>query len=214
MRHYPLRHRSRYRHRRAGARRRGARLRLAHGVDFRRRRALVREQILAMQRLWSDEVASFEGELVHLPPSWAWPKPMQRPRPPILIGGAPSPRLFEHIAEYADGWLPIGGAGVAAAVPDLHRAFERAARTPSARARRHQPRRRPSRCRCPRRCPRWRRCQRPRLRRCRPGQSRRRSPRCCRPLRSRPRQRLPRRLRARPPRMPGARQRARNSSRV
>ncbi|WP_438028650.1 hypothetical protein [Sorangium sp. So ce233] len=53
---------------------------------------------------------------------------MQRPRPPILIGGAPSPRLFEHIAEYADGWLPIGGAGVAAAVPDLHRAFERAAR--------------------------------------------------------------------------------------
>ncbi|KYF86586.1 hypothetical protein BE17_29060 [Sorangium cellulosum] len=55
-----------------------------------------------------------------------------RPRPPILTGGAPSPRLFEHIAEYADGWLPIGGAGVAAAVPDVHRAFERAARGPGA----------------------------------------------------------------------------------
>ncbi|WP_437675672.1 hypothetical protein [Sorangium sp. So ce131] len=70
---------------------------MRYGVDLRRRRALVRGQILAMQPLWSDEVASFEGALVHLPPSWAWPKPVQRPRPPIPTGGAPSPRLFEHI---------------------------------------------------------------------------------------------------------------------
>lgn len=102
-----------------------------HGIDFRRRRAVVRERVLAMQRLWSDEIASFEGEFVHLPPSWAWPKPVQSPRPPILFGGAASPRLFEHIAEYADGWMPIGGAGVTAVLPDLHRAFERAGRDPA-----------------------------------------------------------------------------------
>jgi probable F420-dependent oxidoreductase len=102
-----------------------------HGVDFKRRRAIVREKLLAMQRLWSDEVASFEGELVKLPPSNAWPKPLQRPRPPILFGGAPSAKLFEHIAEYADGWLPIGGAGVAKIIPDLRTAFERASRDPA-----------------------------------------------------------------------------------
>ena len=52
-----------------------------HGVDPRRRRAVVREKVLAMCRLWEDEVASFDGETVHLQPSWAWPKPLQVPHP-------------------------------------------------------------------------------------------------------------------------------------
>jgi alkanesulfonate monooxygenase SsuD/methylene tetrahydromethanopterin reductase-like flavin-dependent oxidoreductase (luciferase family) len=56
--------------------------------------------------------------------SWQWPKPVQQPRPPVLIGGAPGPILFDHIAEYADGWLPIGGAGMRAALDDLRRAFD------------------------------------------------------------------------------------------
>jgi probable F420-dependent oxidoreductase len=102
-----------------------------HGVDFRRRRALVRERVLAMQRLWADDEAAFDGEFVHLSPSWAWPKPVQRPRPPVLIGGAASPVLFEHVAEYGDGWLPLGGAGVAKALPDLRGAFEKAGRDPA-----------------------------------------------------------------------------------
>ena len=84
-----------------------------------------------MERLWSDDEASFEGEFVRFPPSWSWPKPASRPRPPILFGGAASPSLFEHIAEYADGWLPIGGAGVAKELPALHQAFERAGRDPA-----------------------------------------------------------------------------------
>jgi probable F420-dependent oxidoreductase len=103
----------------------------SHGVDFRRRRALVREKILAMQALWSEEKARFQGELVRFEESWSWPKPLQRPRPPVLVGGAPGPKLFAHIAEYGDGWMPIGGAGVRTALPDLRRAVAGAGRDPT-----------------------------------------------------------------------------------
>ena len=103
-----------------------------HGVDVGRRRDLVREHVLAMQALWTDDVASFEGEFVHLTPSWSWPKPVQPGGPPVLVGGAPGPKLFAHVAEYADGWIPIGGAGIRAALPDLHLACERTGRDPAA----------------------------------------------------------------------------------
>jgi probable F420-dependent oxidoreductase len=96
----------------------------SHGVDPKRRRAIVRERMLAMQALWSQEVAEFRGEFVRFEPSWQWPKPLQQPRPRVLIGGAAGPTLFAHVAEFADGWLPIGGAGLAAALPDLRRAVE------------------------------------------------------------------------------------------
>ena len=101
-----------------------------HGVEFRRRRERVREHVLAMCALWAHERAGFEGEFVRVSESWSWPKPVQQPRPPLLIGGAPGPKLFAHIAEYADGWMPIGGAGVAAALPDLRRAMTAAGRNP------------------------------------------------------------------------------------
>lgn len=103
-----------------------------HGIDVKRRRALVREQMLAMQQLWSQEVASFEGEFVRFTPSWQWPKPLQQPRPRTLIGGAAGPTLFAHIAEYADGWIPIGGAGLGANLPRLREAMEHAGRSPDA----------------------------------------------------------------------------------
>jgi probable F420-dependent oxidoreductase len=95
-----------------------------HGIDVKRRRALVREHMLAMEALWANEVAAFAGEFVRFEPSWQWPKPVQRPRPPVLLGGAPGPTLFAHVAEYADGWLPIGGAGIKQALPELARACE------------------------------------------------------------------------------------------
>jgi probable F420-dependent oxidoreductase len=104
----------------------------SHGVDFRRRRELVREKMLAMERLWSEEKASFAGELVRFEECWSWPKPLQQPRPPVLLGGAAGPKLFAHIAEYGDGWMPIGGAGVGAALPALRRAMENAGRDPAA----------------------------------------------------------------------------------
>jgi probable F420-dependent oxidoreductase len=102
-----------------------------HGVGMKERRAVTRERMLAMQALWHDDVASFEGEHVHLPPTWSWPKPVRAGGPPVLIGGAAGPKLFAHVAEYADGWIPIGGAGVRAALTDLHAACEAIGRDPS-----------------------------------------------------------------------------------
>jgi probable F420-dependent oxidoreductase len=104
----------------------------SHGIDPARRRARVRETVLAMQELWSKETAEFEGEFVRFERSWQWPKPIQQPRPRVLIGGAPGPGLFAHIAEFADGWIPIGGAGLKEALPELRRVVEAAGRDPGA----------------------------------------------------------------------------------
>jgi len=102
-----------------------------HGVDPRDRRARAREHVLAMRRLWEDEAASYHGEYVQLPESWSWPKPVQCPLP-VLIGGAAGPTLFSHIAEFAEGWIPIGGHGLADAVPRLKAAVDAAGRDPLA----------------------------------------------------------------------------------
>lgn len=90
-----------------------------HGVPYKERRAIAREHVLAMQQLWANDEASFAGEQVQFSTSWSWPKPVQRPWPPVLLGGAAGPKLFAHIAEYGDGWIPIGGAGVGRALPEL-----------------------------------------------------------------------------------------------
>ncbi|MGZ4208193.1 MAG: TIGR03619 family F420-dependent LLM class oxidoreductase [Actinomycetota bacterium] len=103
-----------------------------HGVEWKRRRAITREKVLAMQALWSNDVAGFDGEFVRFEPSKSWPKPVQQPRPPTLIGGGAGPIMFSHVAEYADGWAPIGARGVAKALPDLKRAWEDAGRDPAA----------------------------------------------------------------------------------
>jgi probable F420-dependent oxidoreductase len=103
-----------------------------HRIDVRRRRERVRETMLAMQALWANEVAAFRGEFVRFEPSWQWPKPVQQPRPRVLVGGGPGPKLFDAVAEYADGWMPIGGAGIAAALPALRRALVERGRDPSA----------------------------------------------------------------------------------
>ncbi len=103
----------------------------SHGTDFRRRREIARERILAMQKLWSEDEAAFAGEFVNFEASWAWPKPVQKPWPRILIGGAAGPKMFAHIAEYADGWIPIGGGGISKVLPDLRRAMEEKGRDPA-----------------------------------------------------------------------------------
>ncbi|WP_116997215.1 LLM class F420-dependent oxidoreductase [Desertimonas flava] len=78
-----------------------------HGYPWPRRREMVREKVLAMQALWTQDEASFSGEHVHIEPAWALPKPVQRPHPPIHLGGSWGPKLFGAIAEYGDGWMPI-----------------------------------------------------------------------------------------------------------
>ena len=77
-----------------------------HGTAYLERRALLREKILMMKVLWSDEVASYDGELLSLEPSRAWPKPVQRPHPPIIMGAAAGPRTLADMVEFCDGWLP------------------------------------------------------------------------------------------------------------
>ena len=101
-----------------------------HGVAFRARRDLVRETMLAIKALWTEDEAGFDGEHVRFSRSWSWPKPVQKPYPPIFVGGAAGPKLFRNIAEWADGWMPIGGGGMKSAIPDLRRAFEAAGRDP------------------------------------------------------------------------------------
>ncbi len=107
-----------------------------HGVAMSERRAAARERILAMQALWAEDEASFEGEHVRFSSSWSWPKPVQRgadgrPRVPVLHGGAAGPKLFAHIAEYGDGWIPIGGAGLTESIPRLREAVAQAGRDPA-----------------------------------------------------------------------------------
>jgi probable F420-dependent oxidoreductase len=102
-----------------------------HGVAFATRRDLARENMLAVKELWTKDAASFDGTFVKFDASWSWPKPVQAGGPPVLIGGAPGPKIFQHIAEYADGWIPIGGSGIRSSLPDLHRACEAAGRDPS-----------------------------------------------------------------------------------
>lgn len=80
-----------------------------HGVDPARRRGVVREHVLAMKALWTEEEAAFDGEFVSFEPTWSWPKPVAEPHPPVIMGGAGGPVTFRHVVEYCDGWMPIHG---------------------------------------------------------------------------------------------------------
>jgi probable F420-dependent oxidoreductase len=101
-----------------------------HGVSFEDRRAVAREKVLCMKELWSKEEARLDGTFVKLPPSLAWPKPVSG-RVPILIGGAANKANFEAIADYGDGWMPIGGAGISKALTQLKLLFESKGRDPA-----------------------------------------------------------------------------------
>ncbi|KRD17466.1 MULTISPECIES: LLM class F420-dependent oxidoreductase [unclassified Streptomyces] len=108
-----------------------------HGVEWRTRRELVRDRMRLMQALWADEPTAYEGEYGSVRASSAYPKPVQKPRGPVagprtLVGGAAGPKLFSHICEYADGWLPIGGRGLSESLPVLRAAWADAGREPAA----------------------------------------------------------------------------------
>jgi alkanesulfonate monooxygenase SsuD/methylene tetrahydromethanopterin reductase-like flavin-dependent oxidoreductase (luciferase family) len=102
-----------------------------HGISPKKKRAAHREQLLAMERLWSSETAAAEGEWVNFSESWQWPKPYGRDRPTVLLGAAPGPGTFAHIAEYCDGWMPVAGSDLTRQLPLLRQAFEAADRDPN-----------------------------------------------------------------------------------
>ena len=81
-----------------------------HGTAFASRFDLLRERVLAMKALWTNEVAEFHGTHVDFGPVWQWPKPVQSPHPPVILAGN-GPKSIERAAEYCDGWMPIAGRG-------------------------------------------------------------------------------------------------------
>lgn len=105
-----------------------------HGGSKATRREVVRERVLAMQALWGSERAAFDGAHVQMDEAFSWPKPAQTVQGssgvPVLIGAAAGPKLFRHIAEFGDGWLPMGGSGVAEAMTKMHAAAEAVDRDP------------------------------------------------------------------------------------
>jgi probable F420-dependent oxidoreductase len=77
-----------------------------HGVRYETRFKLMGERILAMKALWTQEEAAFHGEMVNFDPAWLYPKPVQKPHPPIFLGGS-SDYTLKRVVEFCDGWLPI-----------------------------------------------------------------------------------------------------------
>jgi len=80
-----------------------------HGARYDTRFRLLRERVLAMKALWTQEEASFHGEFVNFDPAWCYPKPAQRPHPPVLLGGE-TDKTLQRVVDFCDGWFPRGSA--------------------------------------------------------------------------------------------------------
>ena len=78
-----------------------------HGTTFKTRWKLLRERVLAMKEIWTKDEAEFHGEFVNFDKIWSWPKPVQKPHPPILMGGD-TPKARQRVVDFCDGWIPIG----------------------------------------------------------------------------------------------------------
>ncbi len=85
-----------------------------HGVNYGTRFQRMEEQVRAMQQLWTEEAAAYEGRFVRFSASWSHPKPVQRPWPPVILGGE-SDYTLRRVVDYCDGWLPRARQGFDAA---------------------------------------------------------------------------------------------------
>lgn len=81
-----------------------------HGTAPKYRWSIMRERTLAMKAIWSQDEAEFHGKYVNFDRMWSWPKPVQKPHPPVLIGGN-GPNTLKRVVDYGDGWVPIIGRG-------------------------------------------------------------------------------------------------------
>lgn len=103
-----------------------------HGTDPAKRFEVMRERVMAMKAIWGSDEAGYHGEHVDFDPIWQWPKPVQKPHPPILVGGD-GPRVLERVVEYGDGWFPLHGrseAPIGTRVAELNRLAAERGRDP------------------------------------------------------------------------------------
>jgi probable F420-dependent oxidoreductase len=104
-----------------------------HGTVFASRHKLARERIEAMKAIWTKSKAEYHGEFVNFDPMMTWPKPVQKPHPPILVGGA-FPHAARRAVRYGDGWAPIAGRGpdgdIDRLLPRFHQMLSEAGRDP------------------------------------------------------------------------------------
>jgi len=101
-----------------------------HGTIFETRFRLMRERVLAMKEIWTKDEPEFHGELVDFDPIWSWPKPVQTPHPPVLVGGNGA-RTLRRVVAYGDGWMPIPGRGrILERIPELTELAAAAGRGP------------------------------------------------------------------------------------
>ena len=106
-----------------------------HGTVFETRAKLVRERIEAMKEIWTKSKAEYHGEFVNFDPMMTWPKPVQKPYPPIIVGGA-FPYGARRAVRYGDGWIPLAGkvgpdSDVFATVPKFREMMKEAGRDPA-----------------------------------------------------------------------------------
>jgi len=92
-----------------------------HGTPFQRRWKVLRERIEAMKRIWTEDAAEYHGEFVNFDPIWCYPKPWQKPHPPIVLGTL-STKGLHRVVQYCDGWIPTGVKieDLSTAITDLH----------------------------------------------------------------------------------------------
>jgi probable F420-dependent oxidoreductase len=102
-----------------------------HGTVYATRFLRVRESIEAMKEIWTKAEAEYHGEIVKFDPIFAWPKPVQKPHPPVIVGGA-FPQGARRAIRYGNGWLPIiGASGLAGILPQFRTMLEEAGRKPA-----------------------------------------------------------------------------------
>jgi probable F420-dependent oxidoreductase len=97
-----------------------------HGTDFSKRWKLMRERVEAMKAIWSQDISEYHGEMVDFGPMWCWPKPIQKPHPPIILGGS-GPNILKRVVAYGDGWMPNRG-DVLGRLPELRELAKAAGR--------------------------------------------------------------------------------------
>src|SRR5918995_448643 len=81
---------------------------LNHGTDPRTRMGLLAHRVHAMRRIWTEDEAEYHGSFVDFDPIWSWPKPVQRPHPPVLVGGN-GPGTEDRVLDFGGGWIPQSG---------------------------------------------------------------------------------------------------------